>query len=102
MKGDIQKQQQLLLRLIRYGAFVRGSITDTCATCNRARCICMVESGSRAYRLTYKDSMQKTKTVYIPVRKLTKVKQMIKNYSEVRETLEKLIEVNINIFKQGN
>jgi hypothetical protein len=101
MKDPEKKRAALLKKIDQYSQFVRGSITSVCATCNRAHCICPKKpSSSRAYRLTYKDSKQKTRTVYVPRDQLPKMRKMIANHARVRKLIEQLIETNIEEFKQ--
>ena len=101
MKDLDQKRSDLLKAFQRHRNFLRGSITSVCATCNRANCICQRKSPSRAYRLTYKDAQQKTKTVYISRDRLSEVRKMLANYKRIREITEQLTEVNVEIFKQN-
>ena len=100
MKDLIAKRKTLLKELKYYSNFVRGSINSVCAKCNRARCICDKKTSRRAYRLTYKDDQQKTRIVYIPEWKLPKIRKMIANYSIIRNIIDQLIEINIEIFKK--
>lgn len=95
-----KKRNTLVERLAQYPDFVRGSITSVCSTCNRARCICPKKSSRRAYRLTYKDSQQKTRIVYVPRDQLPRIRKMIANYVRVRKLIEQLVEINIEIFKK--
>ena len=97
--NSIKKRNRLVKKLVQYPDFVRGSITSVCSTCNRARCICLKKSSRRAYRLTYKDAHQKTRTVYVRREQLPKVRKMIANYAHVRKIIEQLVEVNIEVFK---
>lgn len=100
MKGLVEKRNMLLKKLDQHSEFVRGSISSVCATCNRARCICQKTSSLRAYRLTYKDYQQKTRTVYVPRDQLPRIRKMIANYGRVRKIIEQLIETNIKMFKE--
>jgi hypothetical protein len=95
-----KKRNTLVERLAQYPDFVRGSITNVCSTCNRARCICPKKSSRRAYRLTYKDSQQKTRIVYVRRDQLSRIRKMIANYARVRKLIEQLVEINIEIFKK--
>jgi hypothetical protein len=79
--------------------FLRGSITSVCSTCNRATCICAGKTRRKAYRLTYKDIEQKTRTVYISQSQLPNARRMLANYMKMRKLTEKLLEINIAIFK---
>lgn len=100
MRETERKRNALLKKLTQCSEFVRGSISSVCATCNRARCICQRKSSKRAYRLTYKDSQQKTKIVYVPRNQLPKIRRMIANYKRVRGIIEELVETNIEVFKE--
>ena len=95
-----RKLDTLLKRLAQCSEFVRGSISSVCATCNRARCICERKSSKRAYRLTYKDTHQKTKIVYVPREQLPRMRRMIANYKKVRSIMEEIVETNIAVFKE--
>jgi collagenase-like PrtC family protease len=53
----------------------------------------------KAYRLTYKDQQQKTRTVYVRRQQLPKIRTMIANYARVRQIIEQLVEANIEVFK---
>ena len=100
IKDLIRKRNALLKKFEQYSEFARGSITSACSTCNRARCICEKQPTPRAYRLTYKDSQQKTRTVYIPKAGLPRIRQLIANYAKSRAIIEKLVETNIELFKR--
>ena len=100
MKDLIQKRSNLLQKLSALGKCLRGSVTHVCSTCNRANCICERKSSRRSYRLTFKDSNQKTNTLYIPHGKLGEVRKMVANYKRMRKTTEQLIEINVEIFRK--
>ena len=101
MRDPVRKRNALLRKFEQCSDFVRGSINSVCAKCNRARCVCDKKTSRRAYRLTYKDSRQKTRIVYIPRNKLARIRSMIANYSRSRKIMEQLIETNLEIFKKG-
>ena len=69
------------------------------STCNRAKCICLNKSSLVAYRLTYKDSQQKTRSVYVKKDHLPRMQKMIANYALLKELIEELVEINIEVFK---
>lgn len=96
----VKKRNNLLNKLAQFPEFVRGSITSVCSTCNRARCICLNKSSLVAYRLTYKDSQQKTRSVYVKKNQLPRMQKMIANYARLRELIEQLVEANIEVFKK--
>jgi len=99
MKDLIRKRQALLKKFEQYSEFARGSITSVCSTCNRAKCICENKTPARAYRLTYKDYEQKTRTVYVPKAALPKIRKMIANYAKSREIIDQIVDTNIEMFK---
>ena len=101
MKRLVRKRNALLKRLEACSEFARGSINSVCATCNRARCVCDKKTLRKAYRLTYKDSQQRTRIVYIPRSRLAEIRKMIANYAKSRRIIEQLIETNILLFKKG-
>lgn len=100
MKELLQKKQAILCRIADCSGFLRGSITSVCSTCNRANCICTSKPTGRAYRLTYKDKQQKTRTVYLSRAKLSEARKMLANYSKMRELMDELFETNIAILKE--
>ena len=100
---DFDRERKRLLREIGACAdFTRGSVTRVCAACNRARCVCAKKSGRKAYRLTYKDSNQRTRIVYVPRDRLQAIRKMIANYARLRGIIERLVETNIAAFKAGS
>jgi hypothetical protein len=50
--------------------------------------------------LTYKDSQQNTKIVYVPKSQLARMQRMIANYKKVRAIIEEIVETNIKVFKE--
>ena len=50
--------------------------------------------------MTYKDTEQKTRTVYISREQLPAVRRMLDNYARMRNVTEKLFAINIAIFKR--
>ena len=101
MQHLVKQRKTLLTRLVAGGNFVKGSITCVCGTCGRSHCICKTKAGTKAYRLTYKDSGQKTQIVYIPRNRLSEMKRLTANYARARSLMQKIIATNIAIFKKG-
>ena len=99
-KDLIRRREKLLARLEGCADFVRGSINSVCAKCSRAGCICEKQTSRRAYRLTYKDSRQKTRIVYVPRARLPEIRRKIANYSKLRKIIEELVETHIEMFKR--
>ena len=96
-----KKQLELIRRLADCSYFLKGSISDFCANCNRSRCLCEVETEKRSFRLTYKDDHQKTKVVYLPRQRLAQAKKLLANHSRIKQTLDQLLEFNIKMFKNS-
>ena len=84
-----------LLTFPRSGVF-HGPFTHK--LCYRS---CKTKAGTKAYRLTYKDSGQKTLIVYIPRNRLSEMKRLTANYARARSLMQKIIATNIAIFKKG-
>ena len=99
MKDLTQKREELLIRVGKCSDVVRGSVSSVCAKCSRAGCICDKKSTRRAYRLTYKDSWQKTRIVYVARSRLPRMRKMIANYARVRTLIEQLVETNVAVFR---
>ena len=95
----LKKRETLLRKIAECSEFLRGSITSVCSTCNRATCICTGRPKGRAYRLTYKDAAQKTRTVYLSRSQLPHARKLLTNYTKMRKLNEELLKMNIAIFK---
>jgi len=100
MINPTKKRDELAGRLAACTDFVRGSISSVCSTCNRVHCVCRKPSSRKAYRLTYKDRHQKTRTVYIPREQLARMKTLLANYARVRKLIDQLVEANIRVFRE--
>jgi hypothetical protein len=100
MNALLRKREALLKRMEGCSEVLRGSVTSVCSTCNRAACICDQPSHRKAYRLTYKDSQGRSRTLYVAREQLPAVRRMVKNYGKMRKLTEQLLETNIAIFKQ--
>ena len=52
-----------------------------------------------AYLLTYKGDAQVTRSLYVPKDQVATVTTMIRNHRNARKALEKLVELNVQLFK---
>lgn len=52
-----------------------------------------------AYLLTYKGAGNKTQSVYVKKSQVAEVTQMICNYQKGKQALERLVELNVKLFK---
>jgi len=102
MKDLIRRREALLKKFVQCSDFARGSVNSVCAACNRAGCVCEKKTSRKAYRLTYKDSRQKTQIVYIPKNRLPEIRRLMANYSKSCKIIEQLIEANLAAFKKGS
>ena len=58
------------------------------------------EIGERvSYLLTYKGEGNTTKSLYIRKNQVTEVKQMIRNYQELKTAVNRLLDLNVRLFK---
>ena len=83
-----------LTALASTGAVLKGSISKvTLGKRTRTR-------GNRvAFLLTYKGDGNITKSLYIRKNQVTEIKQMIGNYRKLKATLNRLLALNVNLFK---
>ena len=51
------------------------------------------------YQLTYKAEKNITRTVYVKKEKLNDARKMIRNYQKAKVVLNKLLELNVVLFK---
>lgn len=100
MNNFKKKRNELVKQLLVCTNMIKGSLSSVCSSCNRANCICKIPTSLKAYRLTYKDADQKTKTIYVPKEKLKEAKNMVLNFKKCREIIDRLIDVNLMIFKE--
>ena len=99
MKQLLRRKETLLRRMKECSGYLRGSVTSVCSTCNRAKCICPNKTTKKAYRLTYKTTDQKSRTVYIPRDQIKDVKKKIRDYAQFRKLMNDLLDINIALFK---
>jgi hypothetical protein len=80
--------------LSRTGPLLKGSISKvilgkkTTAPGNRV-----------AYLLTYKSQGNKTKSIYLKKNQINEVKTMIQRYQTLKKDINKLIDLNVKLFK---
>jgi hypothetical protein len=52
-----------------------------------------------SYLLTYKGTGNKTRTVYVAKERVAEVKRMIAKYRKARTVIERIVELNVELFK---
>ena len=84
-------------RLAKTGRMLKGSLNRVVLGKKK------VGTGERiAYRLTWKGTGNKTRTLYVSEDKIEAVMRMISNYGKTRKSIEKLVELNVSLFKQNS
>ncbi|OGF67177.1 MAG: hypothetical protein A2Y62_07155 [Candidatus Fischerbacteria bacterium RBG_13_37_8] len=80
------------------GQMIKGSIVIRTITCGKANCKCTKGALHRAICITYKEK-GKTKTIYIAKEHEAEALLMCANYKRMKELLQKLTSVNIDIVR---
>jgi hypothetical protein len=83
----IQKRQKLLKEIEGRGDFIKANV----------RAITKAGQPTSGYHLTYKDDNQKTRSKYVSKNQIKKIERAIKNMKRVKELLNKISELNIEI-----
>ena len=88
--------RKTMVSLTRTGPLLKGSISRVTLG-KKVR-----TKGNRvAYLLTYKGEGNKTKSVYIKMKLVKQVQAMIQNYRKLKKSTNKLIDLNVKLFKTG-
>jgi len=87
-KQNIEKKiDRELLKLQNFRRMLKGSLNKVAV---KSKVI---------YQLTYKGEKNMTKTIYVCRQNLAETKKMIENYQNAKETLNKILELNVELFK---
>ncbi len=94
-KGKIETEIADLSRsLSAVGGMLKGTVSKVVLGARKKG------GGNReSYLLTYKEKGNKTRTVYVSKPRLVEVEGMIANYQEAKQTLERIVELNVRLFK---
>ncbi len=94
-QDDIQRLIKTELdRIADQGPMLKGTISEVCRGERKTG------TGERtAYLLTYKGKHNKTKTVYVPVNRISEAKSMIAKYHEAKNILEGIVDLSVKLFK---
>lgn len=83
-----------LARMAKLGAMLKGTVSEV-RLGQRKR-----GDGQRtAYLLTYKGEGNRTRSVYVPTDRVTEVGRMISNHRKARAILNRIVELNVALFK---
>jgi hypothetical protein len=94
----LAKRKSLKIQLSKTGDFIKGSIMEYRVKCGKPICRCKSEGGHLAYYLSIRHK-NKTKNVYIPFDLLDKARLQSKNYVKIKELVEELSLLNVDILK---
>jgi hypothetical protein len=90
----IRRIERLRGRLAATGPLLKGSVSPV-----RLGPMKTAEGERVAYLLTYKGPVGKTKSIYVCKSQVPDVQRMIRRYHQAKQTLEKLVELNVTLFK---
>lgn len=93
-KGIQQKIKRELEKLSSTGEMLKGSVSKVVLGARRKK-----EGERVSYLLTFKGEGNKTRTVYVGKDNVVPVKSMIGNYQKAKRALEKIVELNVRLFK---
>ena len=88
-KKILKKRDKLIEELKSRKNFIRGNLTQ----------LKREGKSTNSYQLTYKDKQQKTHTKYISIKELLKTKKAIKDYNTVKQIMDKISKLNIELIK---
>ncbi len=83
-----------LARIAELGPMLKGTVSEV------KRGVRKRGVGERtAHLLTYKGKGNKTKSVYVPARRVVEVQDMIDRHREARRTLDRVVDLSVGLFK---
>ena len=92
--GIRRKIEKELARLAGMGAILKGTVSKVNLGRRKAG------AGNRtSFLLTYKDKENKTRTIYLGKKRVADAKKMIANHRKLKCVLEKIVGLNIRMFK---
>jgi len=94
------ESRQLRKQLSRIRYFIRGTLMKCKRTCGKPTCKCTKGQKHIAYYLSLTRE-NKTSLIYVPRASLKKADKWINNYKKLKELLEKLAMLNIQILKKS-
>jgi hypothetical protein len=99
-KKLINKRAKLFNELSSYSFFIKGSLIKGTKKCGRKGCKCQSgELHPHNVISTFKNN--KTHITYIPLSFLEQAENAIDNYSKVKDIIERISQINIELLKSG-
>lgn len=96
----LAKRKSLKIRLSKTGNFIKGTIMEYKVKCGKPTCHCSRGEGHIAYYLSIR-YRGKTRNVYLPLNLLDKARLQSRNYKKVKELVENLSLLNVEILKKS-
>ncbi len=83
-----------LTRMAKLGPMLKGTVSEVKRGARKRG------AGERtSHLLTYKGKGNKTKSVYVPARRVEEVREMVATHREAKRTLDKVVELSVDLFK---
>ncbi len=83
-----------LARLAGAGEILKGTVSKVVLGTRKSG-----RGKKTSYLLTYKGTGNKTRTVYVAKERVAEVKRMIAKYRKARTVIERIVELNVELFK---
>lgn len=99
IRNILNEINQNLKEIRKRKNMVKGTINKIYTKCGNPNCKCAKGEKHEENRLTYKDSDNISKTVYLSKGKIKKVQKMVSNYKEARLLLNEILELNVKLIK---
>lgn len=90
----LKKIAEELSKLSSYAEILKGTVSKVVLGRKKSK-----QGRKASYLLTYKGKGNKTKTVYVPKEKVAGVRKMIASYKKARSSIERVVELNVELFK---
>ena len=100
--GSLRRRRTALCkRLMKVGPILRGSLIERYKRCGRPDCHCAKGRGhGPKYYLSVSYPKQRPRMEYVPEQYLEPVRQRLENYRELRELIEELCVINLELLRR--
>lgn len=93
------KKGTLLRKIGKAGDLMKGSLALTYRKCGKKECRCQKGKLHKGYFFSYR-LKGKSYGLYVPESLVPKVRKLIDNWKELKETVEKLTDLNAKLIKK--
>ena len=94
------KMSRLRAQMRQLGPLLKGTLIDRKISCGKPNCRCKKGEGHPGLYLTY-SLESKTKTVYIPKKMAPKVRKWAQNYTQFKNLLEEMFQIQLKMIREG-